>query len=69
METEINSNILFISLLMKTIQFVSDYENHRVMKWMRSTKEEMIVTGEEGQGNIFTKLSHPTGRHVPSLSL
>ena len=44
--------------------YVSDNNNHRVMKWNKGAKEGMVVGGGQGQGNAFTQLSHPLGFFV-----
>jgi hypothetical protein len=40
---------------------VSDYKNHRVMKWTKDTKEGIIVASSHGNGNSLTQLSYPYG--------
>ncbi|CAF2110625.1 unnamed protein product, partial [Rotaria magnacalcarata] len=34
--------------------YVSDNENHRVMKWTTGSKESIVVVGSQGQGNALT---------------
>jgi hypothetical protein len=31
--------------------YVSDYDNHRVMKWIKGSSERIVVDGGNGQGN------------------
>ena len=41
--------------------YVSDFENHRVMKWLKGASEGIIVAGGQGQGNSLNQLNHPQG--------
>ena len=41
--------------------YISDYENHRVVKWQKDAKEGIIVAGGNGQGNNLNQLSGPEG--------
>ena len=36
--------------------YVSDWNNHRVMKWKEGAKEDIIVTGGQGKGSALTQL-------------
>ncbi|CAF5147277.1 unnamed protein product, partial [Rotaria magnacalcarata] len=47
--------------------YVSDNNNHRVMKWMEGAKEGIVVAGGQGRGNALTQLSHPNGIFVDTL--
>ncbi|CAF2138582.1 unnamed protein product [Rotaria magnacalcarata] len=47
--------------------YVSEYYNHRVMKWAKGAKEGIIVAGGRGEGNALTQLSNPTGVFVDLL--
>ncbi|CAF4704789.1 unnamed protein product, partial [Rotaria socialis] len=47
--------------------YVSDNENHRVMKWNKGAKEGIVVAGGQGEGNALTQLSFPTGIFVDTL--
>lgn len=47
--------------------YVSDYNNHRVMKWMRGAKEGIVVAGGHGQGDGLNQFSYPQGVVVDSL--
>ncbi|CAF5208296.1 unnamed protein product, partial [Rotaria magnacalcarata] len=47
--------------------YVSEYYNHRVMKWAKGAKEGIIVAGGRGEGNALTQLSNPTGVFVDQL--
>ena len=44
--------------------YVSDYNNHRVMKWNGGTKEGIVVAGGRGEGSALIQLSHPNGLFV-----
>ena len=39
--------------------YVSDYLNHRVMKWNKCAKEGIVVAGEREKGSALTQLFHP----------
>ncbi|CAF1554469.1 unnamed protein product, partial [Adineta steineri] len=41
--------------------YVSDQNNHRVMKWRKDAKEGTIVAGGNGQGANLNQLSYPEG--------
>ena len=41
--------------------YVSDTNNHRVMKWSKGAKEDILVTGAQGKENASTQLSYPEG--------
>ncbi|CAF1018010.1 unnamed protein product [Adineta ricciae] len=41
--------------------YVSDYENHRVMKWRKGAKEGIVVAGGNGCGNHPNQLNGPQG--------
>ncbi|CAF1153360.1 unnamed protein product [Adineta steineri] len=47
--------------------YVSDRNNHRVMKWRKDTKEGRIVAGGNGQGKNLNQLSDPAGVIVDDL--
>ncbi|CAF3864193.1 unnamed protein product [Rotaria sp. Silwood1] len=47
--------------------YVSDKNNHRVMKWMKDAKEGIIVVGGRGEGNDLTQLSQPRGIFVDQM--
>jgi sugar lactone lactonase YvrE len=47
--------------------YVSDYDNHRVMKWVKDAKEGMVVAGGKGRGNSLSQFSGPTGVIVDQL--
>ncbi|CAF0803260.1 unnamed protein product [Adineta steineri] len=46
--------------------YVSDQNNHRVMKWKKGAKEGIVVAGGRGAGNALTQLSYPGGLFVDS---
>ncbi len=41
--------------------YISDSNNHRVIKWMRDSKEGIVVAVGNGHGNNLRQLSHPKG--------
>jgi len=41
--------------------YVSDRDNHRVMKWLKDASEGIVVAGGQGQGNSLNQLNHPQG--------
>ncbi|CAF3574938.1 unnamed protein product, partial [Rotaria socialis] len=47
--------------------YVSDWNNHRVTKWVEVAKEGIVVSGGQGQGSALTQLSHPSGLFVDTL--
>jgi sugar lactone lactonase YvrE len=47
--------------------YVSDTNNHRVMKWVKHAKKGIIVAGGNGQGNNLNQLSSPQGVFVDQL--
>ncbi|KAF9756182.1 E3 ubiquitin-protein ligase TRIM71, partial [Nosema granulosis] len=47
--------------------YVSDKDNHRVMKWMKGATEGFVVAGGRGEGDKLTQLSYPQGVCVTSL--
>ena len=47
--------------------YVSDYYNHRVMKWNKDSTEGIVVAGGQCEGGALTQLSHPTGLFVNTL--
>ncbi|CAF4860378.1 unnamed protein product, partial [Rotaria socialis] len=47
--------------------YVSDHNNHRVMKWNKGAKEGIVVAGGEGEGNALTQLYSPNGIFVDTL--
>ena len=47
--------------------YVSEYFNHRVMKWLEGAKEGILVAGGNGQGNDQTQLNGPRGVLVDHL--
>ncbi len=47
--------------------YVSDSDNHRVVKWMKDAKEGIIVAGGKGKGNSLTQLSTVRGLFVDHL--
>ena len=44
--------------------YVSECNNHRVMKWNKGAKEGIVVAGGRGQGSTLTQLTHPQGFFV-----
>ncbi|CAF2196731.1 unnamed protein product, partial [Rotaria magnacalcarata] len=47
--------------------YVSDYSNHRVIKWNKCATEGIVVAGGQGQGNALTQLSYPYGIIIDTL--
>ncbi|CAF4997192.1 unnamed protein product, partial [Rotaria sp. Silwood1] len=47
--------------------YVSDWENHRVMKWEEGAKQGIVVAGGQGYGNSLTQLNEPEGVVVDQL--
>ncbi|CAF0841510.1 unnamed protein product [Adineta steineri] len=47
--------------------YVSDLNNHRVMKWRKDAKEGRIVAGGNGQGGNLNQLYYPEGVTVDNL--
>lgn len=49
--------------------YISDSENHRVMKWNKDAKEGIIVAGDQGgrTGNSLAQLSYPQGLYVDTF--
>ena len=41
--------------------YVSDWSNHRVMKWLKSAKEGIVVAGGNGEGKGSNQLNYPIG--------
>ena len=39
--------------------YVSDYGNHRVMKWNKGAKEGIVIARGQGKGSALTQLSFP----------
>ncbi|CAF1153378.1 unnamed protein product [Adineta steineri] len=47
--------------------YVTDWDNYRVMKWIKDAKEGKIVAGGNGQGKNLNQLSDPAGVIVNDL--
>ena len=47
--------------------YISDTENHRVVKWPRHAREARVVAGGQGQGNSLEQLSWPSGIFVDRM--
>ncbi|CAF0841939.1 unnamed protein product [Adineta steineri] len=47
--------------------YISDKDNHRVMKWRKDAKEGIVVAGGNGQGRNLNQVSHPRGVTVDYL--
>jgi len=41
--------------------YVSDYGNHRVMKWLKGANEGIVVAGGQGRGDSLNQLCYPNG--------
>ncbi|CAF1577442.1 unnamed protein product, partial [Rotaria magnacalcarata] len=46
---------------------VSDWNNHRVMKWVEDAKEGIVVAGGQGTRSALTQLFVPQGLFVDTL--
>lgn len=44
--------------------YVSDSDNHRVMKWTINTSEGVIVAGDQTDGDSLRQVSGPRGLFV-----
>lgn len=44
--------------------YVSDRDNHCVMKWLRNAREGIVVTGDRGEESSLEQLSWPSGIFV-----
>lgn len=44
--------------------YVSDYYNHRVMKWVKGAKQGLVVAGGRSEGNALSQLRNPNGVFV-----
>ena len=51
----------FIFIDRQETVYVSDLDNHRVMKWLKGAKEGIVVAGGQGEGNHLNQLSSPMG--------
>ncbi|CAF1636528.1 unnamed protein product, partial [Adineta ricciae] len=47
--------------------YVSDYNNHRVMKWLANATNGTVVAGGNGAGLLYTQLTYPQGVFVDSF--
>ncbi|CAF1955845.1 unnamed protein product, partial [Rotaria magnacalcarata] len=47
--------------------YVSDFYNHRVMKWNEGAKEGIVVAGGQREGSALTQLYYPEGLFVDTL--
>ncbi|CAM2725051.1 unnamed protein product [Rotaria socialis] len=47
--------------------YVSDHNNHRVMKWNKGATEGTVVAGGQGEGSALTHLHHPEGLVLDTL--
>ncbi|CAF4281644.1 unnamed protein product, partial [Adineta steineri] len=47
--------------------YVSDVNNHRVMKWRKDAKEGTVVAGANGYGENLNQLSYPQGVIIDDL--
>ena len=41
--------------------YVSDWRNHRVMKWLKDASDGIIVAGGQGNGSSLNQLNYPYG--------
>jgi len=61
------SSPTYIFIDRKESVYVSDRDNHRVMKWLKGASEGIIVAGGQGQGNSLNQLNHPQGLLVNEI--
>lgn len=47
--------------------YVSEYNNHRITKWLKDAKEGIVVAGGQGRGGALTQLFFPRGVFVDHL--
>ncbi|CAF4417296.1 unnamed protein product, partial [Rotaria magnacalcarata] len=47
--------------------YVSEWQNHRVMKWNKCAKEGIVIAGGQGAGSALTQLNGPLGLFVDTL--
>ena len=47
--------------------YVSDRDNHRVMKWVKGAREGVVVAGGQGEGNSLAQLRWPGGIFVDRM--
>ena len=47
--------------------YVSDCENHRVMKWLKGASEGIVVAGGQGEGDSLNQLNYPYGLLVNEI--
>ncbi|CAF4285977.1 unnamed protein product, partial [Rotaria sordida] len=40
---------------------MSDWRNHRMMKWMEGVIQSIVAAGGQGEGNSLIQLSCPQG--------
>ncbi|CAF3703739.1 unnamed protein product [Rotaria sp. Silwood1] len=57
----------FIFVNQQQTVYVSDKDNHRVMKWNQGAKEGIVVAGGQGEGNALTQLYSPQGLYIDML--
>ncbi len=62
-----SSTLLLTSSSMMIIEYVSDKNNHRVMKWIKGSTKGIVVAGGHGEGSDLTQLSCPHGVIVDQL--
>ena len=41
--------------------YISDSDNHRILKWIKGAKQGIVVAGGNGKGNGLHQLAHPRG--------
>lgn len=49
--------------------YISDWSNHRVVKWIKGANEGIIIAGGQGEGNDLTQMSNPSGIFVDELDV
>jgi len=51
----------FIFIDREETVYVSDWRNHRVMKWLKDASDGIIVAGGQGNGSSLNQLNYPYG--------
>ncbi|CAF5186284.1 unnamed protein product, partial [Rotaria magnacalcarata] len=63
---QLNTNT-YVFVDLDTSIYVSDKDNHRVVKWTKGAQVGIIVAGGQGKGNALTQLSNPHALFVDKL--
>ncbi|CAF4106352.1 unnamed protein product [Rotaria sp. Silwood1] len=41
--------------------YIADYDNHRVMRWVKRATQGTVIIGERGPGEQSNQVNNPTG--------